>query len=643
MDEDRGSRRRREGVPAAGTIGDDHRSSRGSRGYREKDRDRDRPADRDASKYWVSASPEGVVPVTLQKPEKEKKHKKDRERERERGGDERDVHRRHGPKEHRDRERGEHHHRADGRGDPRGHRNEYESKRQADLQDPDYDRGTGTSGSTAGGNSHGGAAGAAAGGDASGRPAVQIVQRSAQPLKILGASGSVSSSIGARRKAAAEVNGDSSQPVDVPLVAGGAEKTATHYPAVHPAPPVSTASSSAPAVAKKKPPVIMPKETGPAFGRCRLMDEEWHVCSEAAQPLLLEQGSEFTVVACIGAQGTGKSTALSLLLASLHGVLVKDADDMTPGDGEEAASNGRDASPHAEGSSDKHGSPASDRSRRQVGHSTSTSAAPVCLKELPLQVHSFNDFLEGKASPAGVDMCVSSLDRLLLLDAQPLFNYESTSDGELKSEINSELKFMLFLLSICHTLLVVMDTPVDLHLLKFLRLLALLKSKVTDFAPWVERGGAENLGRDQLAAAAGEQKEALPRLVVAFNNVGSTMKDAELFAPARAFLQHSLWKTAPSLHFLRIPQLSSPSGIQGGPHEMLATEQAHRIGMRLRENVLSAGPARGRFGPDGLQLTERDWLMHIGGYWEFIQKAQIVNEYFSLTSKEPDSYGWPQF
>lgn len=196
---------------------------------------------------------------------------------------------------------------------------------------------------------------------------VQIVQRlGGGPVKILGAasSGGVSEKIGRR-----------SDP-------GGGE---SGYPAN--GRPADSAQK------KKQQPFVMPTVAS-TFSKCRLMDEDLRVCVSAVHPHLLESSSEFTVVACIGPQGAGKSTALSLIVASLSGALGKASD----GD-----------------------------------------------FEAPLEVHSAQDFLTGSRSRAGIDLCVSTLDRLMLLEAQPLFNYETMSTAELKAELH----MLIFLVSIC--------------------------------------------------------------------------------------------------------------------------------------------------------------------------------------------------
>ncbi|CAK0795506.1 unnamed protein product [Prorocentrum cordatum] len=201
-------------------------------------------------------------------------------------------------------------------------------------------------------------------------------------------------------------------------------------------------------------------------------------------------------------------------------------------------------------------------------------------------------------------------------------------------ELKSELYLLIFLTSVCHTLLVVMDTPFDLQLMRFLRLLAALKAKVPDLAAWAERradGGAER-------PPAPEASSSLPRLLVAFNHAGPNVEEAALFRPARAFLQRTAWKDAPSVQFARIPTLPG-----GNLAEMLTSDEAHRAGLRLRAALLSDGPARGRFGRGKLQLSEREWLRHAGAYWEFVQQqATPVEDFFNMLAKGLESYGWPE-
>jgi len=333
---------------------------------------------------------------------------------------------------------------------------------------------------------------------------------------------------------------------------------------------------------------------------------------DAVHPHLLESGSEFTVVACIGAQGAGKSTILSLLLASFRGLLGSQS------------SGGR-----GEGTGSSETKP---EGLAQIGLGGSSSvhdAEGVADIKPPLDIHSTTAFLEGQASPAGIDLCVSALDRLLLLDAQPLFNYEYNSDVEMKSE----LYLLLFLTSICHTLLVVVDSAVDLQLWKFLRLLATLKAKTPDLATWVERQGDRCARPEHFPL-----REVLPRIVVVFNNLGRIFHDETLFKPVTTFVEHSLWKKAPSFKCIQVPTL--PGSTIGA---MLSSDEAYHHGMRLRECVLCSGSERGKFGREGLQLTEREWLYHASGYWDFVQKVSIVQEYFDIIAQSLDTYGWPKF
>eukprot|EP00927_Polykrikos_kofoidii_P042996 TRINITY_DN37051_c0_g1_i1.p1 TRINITY_DN37051_c0_g1~~TRINITY_DN37051_c0_g1_i1.p1 ORF type:complete len:602 (-),score=104.65 TRINITY_DN37051_c0_g1_i1:713-2518(-) len=395
---------------------------------------------------------------------------------------------------------------------------------------------------------------------------------------------------------------------------------------------------------KKKTTSTKPATSG-SFSRCRLMDEEWRVCVDSVQPHMVDNNPDFTVVGCVGAQGSGKSTVMSLLIASIRGSLSKHSV-VTSASGGDSSLTGSECGVlgASKQGTDGRSPEVSDTNGTVVDGSTSKSSGSA-ERRLPFAIHSAASFLEGRVSPAGVDLCVSAVDRLLLLDAQPLFNYDVLSDAELKSELH----FLLFLTSICHTLVVVMDTPVDLQLLKFLRLLAILKAKVPDLATWVDRRAESGVGRPDFGDM--EQppmKEILPRIIVVFNNVGSHLDDAKLFAPARAFLERSPWSLAPSMCCLKIPPLPMPTTngadpqAVGGAAAMLSTEAARMEGLRLRECVFCGGPGRGRFGDEGrLQLTEREWLGHISGYWDFLQKAPIVQDYFSQTAKGLESFGLP--
>jgi len=394
-------------------------------------------------------------------------------------------------------------------------------------------------------------------------------------------------------------------------------------------PPADARPTDGPSGLKKKQAFATPT-VGSIFSKCRLMDEEWHVCVDEVHARLLESGSEFTVVACIGAQGAGKSTVLSLLLSCFKGALSKARQGANGGGRDEVASGGDGGVDAATvGAGERPGEPPAPLGVAEDGRRVMTLGVAEQGDDIdfepPLEIRTRQSFLEGRASRAGVDLCVSALDRILLLEAQPLFSYETASEAELKSELH----FVIFLLSICHTLVVVTDTPVDLQLWKFMRLLAMLKTKVPDLPTWIDSQG------DQVGKPV---KEVLPRLVVAFNNIGPHIGEAEMRRPVQMLLEHSLWKSAPSLQYTHIPMLPGRSIA-----EMLLSDQAHCAGMRLRERVLCQGPSRGRFGQDGLQLTEREWLYHINGYWDFLQKIPLVQEYFDTVAQGLESYGWPKF
>ncbi|OLQ02008.1 Protein SMG9 [Symbiodinium microadriaticum] len=300
--------------------------------------------------------------------------------------------------------------------------------------------------------------------------------------------------------------------------------------------------------AKKKSQLAVPTP-GPPFARCRFMDEDWRLCESEVSPHLTES-SDFAVVCAVGCAGAGRSTVLSLLLSPF---LV----------GTEARS----------------------------GMSQSSF-------KVPLGIRTAEAFLAGNPSPMGVDMCISTADRLLLLDAQPLFE---TVTAMPESDLKSELYLMIFLASICHTLLVVTDTVMEVHLWKFLRHMAMLKSKVPNLATFVRQKQAQ-------ASAEPVQpiQEDLPRLLVVFNNLILQIDDGvempELYEPVQNFLGHCEWKAAPSVDCTALPQLPGKSC-----QELLCSEKAAAAGLRLRQHLFSEGHPRGRFGPDGLQLTEKQW------------------------------------
>ncbi|CAJ1368179.1 unnamed protein product [Effrenium voratum] len=294
----------------------------------------------------------------------------------------------------------------------------------------------------------------------------------------------------------------------------------------------------------------------PPFVRCRFMDEDWRICADQVAPHLLESG-DFTVVAALGCQGGGRSTVLSTLLSPYF---------------------------YSEGATPSY-------------HTF----------KVPLGIHSAQSFLEGQASPAGVDLCITT-DRLVLLDAQPLFDSISASPD---ADLRSELFLNIFLASICHTILVVTDTAVDMQLWRFMRLLGSLKSKVPDLATWLKQ---------EKQAPKEETKEVAPNLLVVFNNMSPDSEGA-LEEPVQSFLQRTEWKAGP-IRCLTAPRLPGRSF-----QEMLCSEQAAALGARLRQNLFQQGNCQGCFG-HSLQLTEKQWLHHVLDYWDFVQKHPAVQSYF---------------
>ncbi|CAJ1436314.1 unnamed protein product [Effrenium voratum] len=288
---------------------------------------------------------------------------------------------------------------------------------------------------------------------------------------------------------------------------------------------------------------------------------------ELVAPHLLESG-DFTVVAALGCQGGGRSTVLSTLLSPYF---------------------------YSEGATPSY-------------HTF----------KVPLGIHSAQSFLEGQASPAGVDLCITT-DRLVLLDAQPLFDSISASPD---ADLRSELFLNIFLASICHTILVVTDTAVDMQLWRFMRLLGSLKSKVPDLATWLKQ---------EKQAPKEETKEVAPNLLVVFNNMSPDSEGA-LEEPVQSFLQRTEWKAGP-IRCLTAPRLPGRSF-----QEMLCSEQAAALGARLRQNLFQQGNCQGCFG-HSLQLTEKQWLHHVLDYWDFVQKHPAASPETAGSGFESLSWG----
>ncbi|KDO31973.1 hypothetical protein SPRG_03189 [Saprolegnia parasitica CBS 223.65] len=163
----------------------------------------------------------------------------------------------------------------------------------------------------------------------------------------------------------------------------------------------------------------------------KLVNAQLQFCADLAQPASWAELTQYQVVGCIGLEGVGKSTLLSML----------------------------------------------------ANQSPSTTNAWFPIQTLDCK-------LNGKHQTSGIDMCITD-DNVVLLDCQPFLSssmlhemiqkHESPKFNALPLDQQLEvaaLQLLVFLFSVCHHVLVVSDTPRDHDLAELLQCGEVLKQRV---------------------------------------------------------------------------------------------------------------------------------------------------------------------
>ncbi|EQC39559.1 hypothetical protein SDRG_02995 [Saprolegnia diclina VS20] len=163
----------------------------------------------------------------------------------------------------------------------------------------------------------------------------------------------------------------------------------------------------------------------------KLVNAQLQFCADLPQPASWAELTQYQVVGCIGLEGVGKSTLLSML----------------------------------------------------ANQSPSTTNAWFPIQTLDCK-------LSGKHQTNGIDMCITD-DNVVFLDCQPFLSssmlhemirkHESPKFNALPLDQQLEvasLQLLVFLFSVCHYVLVVSDTPMDHDLAELLQCGEVLKQRV---------------------------------------------------------------------------------------------------------------------------------------------------------------------
>ncbi|ETV94292.1 hypothetical protein H310_11948 [Aphanomyces invadans] len=178
------------------------------------------------------------------------------------------------------------------------------------------------------------------------------------------------------------------------------------------------------------------ESTATSFDRWKLVTPQMQHCAVDSVPVRCRDMTQFVVVGCVGLEGVGKSTIMSIL-------------------------NGHDP----------------------FGNTPSASLDTT----FPIQSH--DTVLHGCHETTGIDVCVTS-DNVILLDSQPLLStsmlvdmvsqHDSPKFGALALDHQiqlTSLHILTYLLSVCHHLIVVHDHLDEPDLWQLLHLAQLIKSR----------------------------------------------------------------------------------------------------------------------------------------------------------------------
>jgi len=355
-----------------------------------------------------------------------------------------------------------------------------------------------------------------------------------------------------------------------------------------------------PVETKEAPAPVKSKILEPA----KLLNDNLDFCYDSAHKVLSDQ-TNFTVVGVIGLQGSGKSTILS----QLCGYSFKNITDFNN-------------SPNEENSP-------------------------------PFQLENEESIMNAKHQTGGIDLCVSP-DKLILLDVQPILSSSVLSQmikNESKYSLSSEvvsfenlhelqsIQLGVFLLSICHVVIVVQDYVTDLNLWHYLRTIEMLKFSIPDvstIASWNENQGIEN--------------EYYPECVFVFNKLSEkhftpmhtnglrnlldrvcppNLKTKEQFIPLpnekEKKIENSKNEEKHANFFLlpvneQLYEKSDQINIFNDRYSLLSSQLTKKILSLKRKNFQR-------------NITEREWLRCAAKAWDVVRKSSFINEYNKTLQK----------
>eukprot|EP00308_Calcidiscus_leptoporus_P016788 CAMPEP_0119355114 /NCGR_PEP_ID=MMETSP1334-20130426/3995_1 /TAXON_ID=127549 /ORGANISM="Calcidiscus leptoporus, Strain RCC1130" /LENGTH=384 /DNA_ID=CAMNT_0007368839 /DNA_START=14 /DNA_END=1168 /DNA_ORIENTATION=- len=331
----------------------------------------------------------------------------------------------------------------------------------------------------------------------------------------------------------------------------------------------------------------------------------------------LSEQTDFTVVGVLGMQGVGKSTIMSLLAGSSWQSEIA------------------------------HGAPSThqqhDGQRMRSGLLHEPTFAPQTTEVALRAAH----------QTEGIDVHVTA-ERLILLDTQPMLSAsvllesvrrESALPAEVQSHENlvalQSMRIAMLVLSVCHLVVLVQDSLVDVQWLRLLRTAETLRHRIPDISVLVTApaaaGGAiasdaNSAGSTPTASALAVGSEVAspleyqPQAAFVLNRMASS---AFVEAPRRSLrtlfsktlagealgrpTASGLVADAPQVYLLPTRQASSATSVHRG---------YQREAERLRDELLAL-PRRHFAKP----LSERDWLRGVVRMWELIRKSQNLSDF----------------
>jgi len=251
-----------------------------------------------------------------------------------------------------------------------------------------------------------------------------------------------------------------------------------------------------------------------------------------------------------------------------------------------------------------------------------------------------------KHQTVGVDICITP-DRLILLDTQPILSSSIltqmiknenkiplTSDIVSYEHLNElqSIQLGVFILSVCHVVLIVQDFSTDLDLFKFTRTIEMLKYGIPDVSI-----------TSTLSEGQSVETEYFPDIVFVYNKCPSednlnyesklfrTRDIIDRYFPSFAskdsiFLDQTSGDTKEHNRLFFLPineQLCESSefvNIFNDSYQVLIEQFKSGI-LALKKKPFSRS------------ISEKEWLKNAGKTWDIIKKSNFINEYIRKLQK----------